>query len=246
MHELRRLLLALLLALQGLPVSADLLVLVHGYLGSADSWEESGVNAALTAHGWHRVGLSAPVMQEKTAPEKPVRRFYVAELPSLAPLMIQADLLKGQINRLGAAYPAEPVILVGHSAGGVVARLLLVRHGQPHAKALITIASAHLGTGRAIEALQATNDSFPIRLVTLAVAGEIYDVVRGSRGVLLDLTPAQPGNLLYWLNHQPHPDITYQSVVRTGPGGSGDELVPAYSQDMNRAVSYTHLRAHET
>ena len=234
MHLMRRLFFTLLLALQGLPVNADLLVLVHGYLGSAASWEESGVNAALTSNGWHRIGRGTAAVSGKAMQEEPARRFYVADLPSLAPLVIQADLLKGQINRLGAARPDEPVILVGHSAGGVVARLLLVRHGQPHTKALITIASPHLGTGRAIEALQATNDSFPFRLVKRAVAGEIYDVVRGSRGVLLDLTPAQPGNLLHWLNRQPHPDIAYVSVLRTGPGGSGDELVPAFSQDMNR------------
>lgn len=236
MRKLGQIILSMLLGLQSLPVNADLLVLVHGYLGSAVSWESSGVNAALAADEWQRVGFMSPMGMEK-AQEKPAKRFYVAELPSMAPLVIQSDLLKSQIDQVTSTYPDEPVILVGHSAGGVVARMLLVRHGLSNAKALITIASPHLGTSRAIQALEATDDSFPVSLVKRAFAGEIYDVVRGSRGVLLDLTPAWPGNLLHWLNQQSHPDIAYISVLRTGQGGRGDELVPAYSQDMNQVPS---------
>jgi pimeloyl-ACP methyl ester carboxylesterase len=130
-------------------------------------------------------------------------------------------------------HPNEPILLVGHSAGGVVARMLLVQNGVPNAKALITIGSPHLGTSRALEALEATGDPFPISLLKDLFVGEIYDVVRNSWGVLLDLTPAQPGTLLYWLNLQPHPDIAYVSVMRPGPVGLGDELVPSFSQDMN-------------
>lgn len=234
-----RMLLGMLLGLQSLSVNADLLVLVHGYLGSGRSWESSGVNAALAADEWQRVGFISQMGMEKAVKKNPLGRFYVAELPSMAPLVIQSDLLKHQIDQVTSAYPDEPLILVGHSAGGVVARMLLVRHGLSNVRALITIASPHLGTSRAIEALEATDDSLPFRLVKRALAGEIYDVVRGSRSVLLDLTPAWPGNLLHWLNQQPHPDIDYISVLRTGPGGRGDELVPAFSQDMNNVPSLT-------
>ena len=34
-------------------------------------------------------------------------------------------------------------------------------------------------------------------------------------------------------NRQPSPDISYVSIVRGGPVGLGDELVPVFSQDMN-------------
>ena len=111
--------------------------------------------------------------------------------------------------------------------------MLLVQNRVPRAKALITIASPHLGTGRAIEALEATDDPFPFSLLKDFFSGGLYDLVRDSRGVLVDLTPARPGSLLYWLNAQPHPDIAYVSILRPGPVGLGDELVPAYSQDMN-------------
>ena len=39
---------------------------------------------------------------------------------------------------------------------------------------------------------------------------------------------------MYWLNAQPHPDIGYFSIVRSGDAtGWGDVIVPTYSQDMN-------------
>jgi hypothetical protein len=44
-----------------------------------------------------------------------------------------------------------------------------------------------------------------------------------------------PGNLLYWLNGRPHPDIVYVAVVRgVAYGMPGDQVVPAPSQDLRR------------
>ena len=225
--------LLLFLGLQSLPASPDVLVLVHGYLGSASSWESSGVNDILEQHGWQRAGVATPrgLIPQKGA--KAENKVYTVELPSIAPIAVQTDLLRREIQAIQALHPEVPLVLVGHSAGGVVARLLLVQEAVPNAKALITIASPHLGTTRALEALDATDDPFPFSMLKDFFAGEIYDLVRDSRGVLVDLTPASPGNLLYWLNAQPHPDITYVSILRPGPAGLGDELVPSFSQDMN-------------
>ena len=226
--------LLLLLGLQSLPASPDVLVLVHGYLGSAGSWEHSGVNAILERNGWQRGGIVTPsVLLPATRETQAGNRVYTVELPSQAPLAVQAGLLQREIGAIQSRHPDEPLILAGHSAGGVVARLLLVQGGVPNAKALITIASPHLGTARALEALDATDDPFPISMLKDFFAGGLYDVVRDSWGVLLDLTPARPGTLLYWLNAQPHPDIAYVSILRPGPVGLGDELVPNFSQDMN-------------
>ncbi len=47
----------LFLGLQSLPASPDVLVLVHGFLGSAQSWEQSGINSILQQHGWKRAGV---------------------------------------------------------------------------------------------------------------------------------------------------------------------------------------------
>jgi hypothetical protein len=126
--------------------------------------------------------------------------------------------------------------------------LLLVQNRVINAKALITIASPHLGTERAIQALEATDDPFPISAIKTLFASDLYEVVRDSWRVLLDLTPARPGSLLHWLNAQWHPDIRYVSILRSGPVGLGDELVPVFSQDMNqvlalRGKSTTHIMA---
>ncbi|MCU7917274.1 MAG: alpha/beta fold hydrolase [Candidatus Thiodiazotropha sp. (ex Epidulcina cf. delphinae)] len=230
---MKRFISLVLMLFASLSVQADIVVLVHGYLGGAGSWEYSGVNAALAHNGWQRAGvltagglLPAP---GAAAPDK----FYSVDLPSMGPVALQAGVLRDMLSQVERRHPGEPVILVGHSAGGVIARMVLVQGGVRQPKALITIASPHLGTLRAVEALDKTDDPFPISLVKAFFASELYGVVRDSWAVLMDLVPERPGNLLFWLNRQPHPSISYVSIVRPGPIGTGDELVPAFSQDMN-------------
>ena len=237
MLKLSRLFLLLLLGLQSIPASPDVLVLVHGYLGSASSWETSGVGSILAQNGWQRGGVATPAGVLPLNKEKSSKWMYTVELPSMAPIPLQAQLLGQEIKAIQALQPDEPIILVGHSAGGVVARLLLIQNGVPNAKALITIASPHLGTTRALEALDATDDPFPFSMIKEFFDGGLYNLVRQSWGVLVDLTPARPGNLLYWLNNQTHPDIAYVSILRPGPVGLGDELVPTFSQDLNNVYA---------
>jgi len=229
--------LAGLLVLSAFSARADVAVLVHGYLGNAASWEYSGVNAALEGAGWPRAGV---VVAGPAGPQiipgpgrQAANKSYSVELPSIAPVMLQADMLGAMLKRLSAKHPDESIVLVGHSAGGVVARAALVRGQAPGATRLITLASPHLGTIRAVQALDYTDDGWPMSWFKEFFSGGIYDVLEDSWGLLLDLVPPAPGNFLYWLDGQPHPEIQYVSIVRTGPVGLGDELVPVYSQDMN-------------
>ena len=231
-------LVVLVTGLFSLAARADVLVLVHGYLSGAQSWDGSGVPQVLQRHGWQRAGvyaagpagiqlIPAPGMQAE-------RKFYAVDLPSEAPVLVQVHQLREILGAISRQHGGEPVVLVGHSAGGVVARTALVRGDATNVKALITIASPHLGTVRAEQALDATDIPFPFSLVTDLLGGEAYDTAMRSRSLYVDLVRPQPGTLLFWLNAQPHPDIEYFSIVRgPSPAGYGDYIVPTYSQDMN-------------
>lgn len=217
---------------------ADVLVLVHGYLASPSSWEQSGINAQLDAQGWRRGGIFASGPTGLQLFESDSRdadnTVYVVDLPSEAPVVVQSDLFLGMLNTIRQKQPDESMIIVGHSAGGVVARMSLIRGGAENVTALITIASPHLGTTRAEQALDATDESGPFGVVKNIFGGSGYDTLKRSRGLLFDLTRPFPGNMLYWLNSQTHPDIEYISVVRLNPVGlAGDDLVPGFSQNMN-------------
>ena len=217
---------------------ADVMLLIHGYLGDANSWEESGINDELHQQGWARAGMfqgSALGPQLFiTDSNNAKNRVYVATLDSQAPVMIQADILKNIIDIIRLHHNNEKIILVGHSAGGVVARMALIRHQLQNIKALITIATPHIGTGRADQALDITANHGPFNMVKSIVGGSDYDALRHSRDLLVDLRHPQPGNLLYWLNSQLHPDIHYGSIIRlNNDGQTGDYFVPGFSQDMN-------------
>lgn len=240
-----QLLIAVLILCAFRTAGADVLVLVHGYLGSPQSWAESGVMDRLQQRGYRLVGTYSPgpgrVLfqgRENTQVQRPV---YTVNLPSQAPIVIQADWLAAYLREIAQRHPGRPINLAAHSAGGVAARMALVRHGKLGVSHLITIATPHFGTGRAAQALDATNQSgmfgFVKRwLVQRATGPAVYATVQHSRGVLIDLLPPAPGNLLFWLNRQPHPDIRYTSIMRIGTFRMpGDHVVPPLSQDLNRA-----------
>lgn len=214
------------------------MLLIHGYLGDANSWEKSAINTELHQQGWSRAGMFQGSPQGPqlfvTESKNSKNQVYVATLPSDAPVMIQADVLKKIIDIIRHTHEDDNIILVGHSAGGVVARMALVRHQLQNIKALITIASPHIGTGRADQALDITANHGPFNMVKSFVGGSDYDALKHSRGLMIDLRHPQPGNMLYWLNSQPHPQIRYASIIRlNNDGATGDYYVPGFSQNMN-------------
>jgi pimeloyl-ACP methyl ester carboxylesterase len=235
---------ALGLAFSGPASAGRILVLVHGYLGDSASWQQSGALPVLAEAGWKLAGnwQSTPsgVWLDPVGPPAGEFAIYTVDLPSTAPLMEQARLLGGMLSATAQRHPKDTVDLIGHSAGGVVARLALVNYGAGTVTRLITIAAPHLGTERASEALDATDDSglfggIKRWFVKRKVGDDLYRTLQSSRGVLADLAPPVPGNLLYWLNGRQHPDILYVAVVRGAAYGlPGDQVVPAPSQDLRR------------
>ncbi|MBF0627645.1 MAG: hypothetical protein HQL91_05415 [Magnetococcales bacterium] len=235
-HTIFALLIVLANALLPASARADVMLMAHGYLGSAASWEQSGIVQQLTSQGWERAGIlmTTPAgVREIPAPgQKAKNKIYLVDLPSIAPLTIQADHLTPMLRLLNARHPNERFILVGHSVGGVVLRLALVRGEIPRASTLITLAAPHLGTPRAEQALDATDDG-PMEIVKDFFGGGGYQTLKVSRGLYFDIVRQHPGSLLFWLNHQPHPAIRYLSIVRGDPFAMGDILVPGISQDLN-------------
>jgi len=240
-------------------VLADIALLVHGFDSNAMTWQNSGVNQYLDQQGWHYNGVLtaagpsvnllpvARAMAQQNPSSNGQQKLFNANLASTAPLEIQAQQLMAIIQWLNHRYPGEAIYLVGHSAGGLVARYAAVilflqqpnRAAPNHIAGLITIASPHLGTGRAVQAIDSV-ESEPFfcpgpgwRIMRSLFGGDDYDLVKHSETLLYELYPSRPGSLLFWLNQQPHPVMPYFSVVRSSGGSAGDALVPGYSQNMN-------------
>jgi len=220
------------------PARADVLLLVHGYQGNIFTWEQSGVVPVLEQFGWKRAGilLGAPagLIPIPLPGHQEKNKVINLQVNSEAPLIIQSNVVTAAIRWIIDHYPSEKIIISGHSLGGVVARMALVRNGTPqNVQALITIASPHLGTALAYRGLDEIDDPLPIRMIKELLGGDTYDMLRRSRGLLHDIVPAIPGRLLHWLNTRQHPDIQYYSVVRSSVAGAlGDPIVSGYSQDM--------------
>ncbi len=223
-------LLALLLFLAAPIAQADTTLLLHGHLGSQMDFRDSGFTDAFQRAGWRDGGHYSATHTPTPPTERHASRiFCTVALTGEAPLRSQSRELGDAITKLRALRPHDPLILIGFSAGGVVARLYMVEHPQEDVRALITLASPHLGTesaalGRLIE------DSGLGAYAEELGAG----FIRRSQALYSDLLPEQPGSFLHALNRRPHPGARYIGIVRSnGEPEPGDLVVPAASQDLN-------------
>jgi pimeloyl-ACP methyl ester carboxylesterase len=213
---------------------AETVMLVHGYLSGGDDWRRSGIVGELARAGWTDAGTLLPAQDgmrhHRGRNPASARRLYTIELPDDAPLQVQAGLLADAVYWVHRRHPNEAVSLVGHSAGGVVGRLMMVQQPQTRVAALISIASPHLGTDSADLGVLA-GESPLADLAPLLGA----DKFTRSLGLYRDLVRERPGTFLFWLNRQNHPPARYVCAIHNGSGMDiGDLIVPAWSQDLNR------------
>lgn len=206
---------------------ADTLVLIQGYRGDAGSWRGTGIAQVLQQNNWQDAGhfsaRSGRVLQWKTG-QTGKNRFYTIGLPTEAPITIQTRVLSDYLAQIKKQHGKDPIHLVGHSAGGVVARAAMVAHPTRKIKTLITIASPHRGTDAAETGLQVANS--PLGWFTPMVGA---GTINRSQGLYRQLVRERPGTYLGWLNRQKHPKARYVSIVRA----NADDVVPAWSQDLN-------------
>ena len=221
-------------SLLSLQLQAKTLVLVHGFLSGDMYWRSSGFSKPLQAAGWVDAGSYNFDPRGMLIPrginlKKDI--FITVNLPSEANLQIQEGILLQYMQHL-YMIRKEPISLIGHSAGGVVARLYVIDPAHVPVKALITIASPHLGTPTANIAYLA--EKTPLGMMA-SIVGE--DTLSNARGLLSDLKEEAPGNFLHWMNHQPHPNIQYVSIIRKNDSitkpAKFDYIVPPFSQNMN-------------
>ncbi len=217
---------------------AETLVLIQGFLGNGDGWRTSGITHVLEQAGWRDAGhlsIKRGQVQSDELPAAALRRFYTVDLTTYAPLMTQARMLDRYVDFVRERHPYSALVLVGHSAGGVLARLYMVQHDEEPFAALVTIASPHLGTQSAELGVAAGEQA-------LAWLADLFGeaALDFHWRLLRDLSRERPGNLLGWLNYQPHPPALYTSIVREEGdhyGGLGGLLVPTWSQDMNHVYA---------
>lgn len=226
---MRRTTLTTLFFLLTLPLTAfaDALVLIPGYLSGGHTWRAHGIAQGLIANGWQDGGNLTPSPDGPRLDIKPqagANRFYTVELPSEAPIPVQAGYLNGYLDAIAAIHPGERMILAGHSAGGVLARYVMVTRPELEVAALVTIASPHAGSDAA-EMGEFIADS-PMAWFAPMMG---LDTLNRSRDLYRDLGRPDITNLLGWLNTRPHPQAKYVSIVRPG-----DAWVDTPSQDMNQ------------
>lgn len=207
------------------------LVLIHGYLGTGSAWRTAGIINQLQHDGWQDSGHLFPeIIHNYNAQDTRdmERQLYTLTLPSEAPLPLQTRQLEFYLHWLQQQHPDNQIILVGHSAGGVVARLCMIVNPTLPVVGLITIASPHLGTDKAELAYLLSHSPASWFAPFMGL-----DTLNRSEELYWDLIRERPSTALFWLNRQPHPRARYISIVRVNEGKGFDDLVPNYSQDMN-------------
>jgi pimeloyl-ACP methyl ester carboxylesterase len=217
-----------------IPVQAKTMVLIHGYLADGMSWRTTKVTQGLKLAGWKDGGGYRMTKKGMVTPRNPLaapNAFFTVDLSSKSSIEAQAYQLAHYLNHL-YALRKEPIIFVGHSAGGIVARFYLITPAHVPAQALITIGTPHLGTPTADFALLTSHS--PVAMMLKATG---QDTIRDSCALYTDLKQAQPNSFLYRLNQQPHPAIVYVSVIRSNKSKTKpnkyDFFVSPESQNMN-------------
>ncbi len=245
-------LLCMLLVISPAAAVADTLLLVPGYLGSANSWRGNGITYGLQRSGWQDAGHLTTGRFDVMGPPfrvGGVKRFYTLDIPTEAPLLVQADLVARYVALVRRRHGKnERVILVGHSAGGVVSRLAMVRYPALKVYGLITIAAPHLGSRMADLGRSVANS--PLSWFAPFMGA---NTINRSRALYRDLGREGPHNILGWLNRTAHPRAIYVSVIRSNTGNpvAGDQISAGWRQDMNmvpalrgRARTYVSIGDH--
>jgi pimeloyl-ACP methyl ester carboxylesterase len=145
----------------------------------------------------------------------------------VGPIDIAVQELKTILINSKQLFPGNPVVLIGHSRGGLIARKFM-EEKHPDIKALITIATPHAGSslsgfGKYLSPLA------PVvkKLLPAASHGDISHLIKKVNDLLEGraLKELLPGSNFYkGLNDCSHPDIQYLSF-----GGTETKLLTIFA-----------------
>jgi len=218
-------------------VLARAIIFVQGYDEDGSQWRTHGVTQPLVASGWNDGGhlLNSGLVVGPHSQTVGGDRFYSIELPTEAPLRFQLQYLAHYFDMVSQRHQGESIILVGHSAGGVLARLYMVQYPQSSVAGLVTIASPHRGTALSEIGLIVGQSPLSWGLPFIGA-----DSINRSQELFNELTREAPGSFLFGLNRDRHPESRYLSVVRN------DWVVAPESQDMRLVASLMNSGMVET
>ena len=228
------------LMLAGLLVMAPALwaktvVLIHGLASGPGVWYKEKVIQPLLANGWADGGV-LPMVPNYMATKQAPNVVYTVKLPWWAPLEVQTRLLDGVLKRLYAERK-EPVILVGHSTGGIVARLYSLAPEQVRVPVagIVTIASPNRGTPFAKMAWHMLKSPIGKMMKEMDDKSERLYLARR----LLWQISTDEHNPVEWMKYARHPEgVKYVSLVHTRKmdfkRGDFGLIVPPKYQDLRR------------
>jgi len=179
-------------------IFANTVVLLNG-MTETNSWLQNGIAQRLSS----------------------VHNVKILRLPYRETINTQSEYLNRELNKIKG-----DITLVGHSAGGIVARNVLVRARNDNIKQLITIASPHQGSDLARYS-SFLNDSIPF--------GNMFSLVilPDEASAYLPLRQLKKGSsFLKSLNSIPHKNICYSSIIKSG-GYVNNSYADTHSQNMN-------------
>lgn len=140
-------------------------------------------------------------------------------------IQAQSQLLLREISK-----GSGPIFLIGHSAGGIVARHALLsmnQKGKDRVMGLITVATPHRGSSIA-RTNNFINNKIPFGDFFTKFISKKSSKSRYVSAQLMDSSP-----LLMHMNNLEHPGSTcYVSIVKRG-GKLNNYFAKPYSQDMN-------------
>jgi len=216
---------------------AQTVVLIHGFQSQGMDWRVTGVTAALQSSGWVDAGhlrwQPQAMQHSRRLNYRPPNALFTVDLPSSQSVVKQAQVLEHYLRWI-YAQRGEALTLVGHSAGGVVARYWLVQASRRlPVDTFITIASPNLGTPLA-NLTQAFEDTALMEMAQQMGFGQFI----ASRALYTELREEQAGNFMHWLNHQAHPAVRYVALVRVAQQPEQvDFVVPYFSQNLNNVAA---------